>query len=1115
MGGEEVLRIFALLVAQAFAGDGGMRRPERLTSGVSDQLLGQLSPDGKQLYYVSNRNTTVEIYTQDMQSGRARLLFDEGADTTWPRLSPDGKKLLYISYHDDAGGQLCVRDLPDRRRRCLPGTGALQAQWIDKTRMLLVSRPSLEGDLRVSQVKVGWFGLKEQALFDRNLSTPTVSPDGRWLVYVPVARYLPRVGPAIASRAAERLEAVRLDVAGAKPMPLEPDLPGLSGQPAFSADGKWLYFTQFFNDSNQDGEIDANDNGVLFRLPFDGDPGRSAAAIPQQLTDSSWSCQYPSPGALLLATCSRKNTLDVYSLPPDGEVPAEWSAERIGLEVDLSSRAAEELLLDRRLLERQNDVGGRRAVMMTLLGLHLQGGEFAAAEFYAQKIKSMPDKATAGAASALVVLVEHRKALRERERGRIDLEFLEESRRRLDKLSMDKTRAPAAILLRRVVRSEIADSIGDKDLARAELEAAPVEEVTQVPFLEAYYQRADALYRALDDRDGLVKACSRLANHPGLAVDDRLRFARAAVRARVRGLPYAQAVSALPGGDGELGFAMELQKLLLEVRDDNPPRELRAKLVVFYNQQTRLDRKRAVLLDAMQRAVDLDAEKLVEALAKLYVDDTLAGSGEHKRAERLYERAMLGRAYRRLSRGHLDKAQEAFAELAKNSRSLEAHLGYADLRLRRGASPEELEAECSRISDERARRVVGAFLISRRLPSLKGDEHERAALAALALLREARSELRGEMAAEVLHGELHHSRWMANGDVAAAQRANIHYLLALELASRNPRYRARILQQLALLQLQVGNYRIGLSYAEERAKLPTSDDETGLSQLLTHARILFHIDKMEEAGKLADAALAMVERTPLLAHHRALALDRAALYALGANHYDKAAALYEKEAPLVAGHNQLVVALARAAAEQGAKRPEAALAALDRVDAALPRVTLEWPHVAPDEVRRSYLLIAAGLRANAQLMRGDLDAAARALEKREQLALERFLKSDADEHLRAVALVEARLAALARRRHKPGEAARWAQAALGHSDDYVKRTGVKLHPDQLDLLRLLAELSLAGAPPGKVALPARLRDALSALDRERDPEFRAHERWMEIYSTLLNPKTDPPARAAR
>jgi hypothetical protein len=1116
VGGEEVLKptlVLLLLSGQARAAD-GMRRPERLTSGVSDQLLGQLSSDGRQLYFVSNRNTTVEIYQQEVQSGRAHLLFDEGADATWPRLSPDGKRLLYISYRDDASGRLCVRDLPDKRRRCLPSGGsALQAVWIDARRILLVSRGSLEADLRLSEVKVSWFGLKEKPLFDRNLSSPTVSPDGRWLVYVPIARYVPRVGPAIASRAAERLEVLRLDHPDT-PVALEPDLPGLSGQPAFSADGRFLYFTQFFNDSNQDGEIDASDNGVLFRLPFDGGQV-PAGAVPQQLTDASWNCQYPSPSAeLLVATCSRKNSLDVYSLPLDGQVPSVWGASRLELEVDLASRSVEELLLYRRLLERQGDVTGKRGVMMSLLRLHLAASEFAAAEFYGKKIKALPDKATAGSASALLTLVAHRKALRDRERGRINLEFMEESRHRLDSLSVEKTKAPAALLLRRVVRSEIADTMGDKETARRELEAAPADEVTLVPFLDAYYQRADALYRELDDRAALAAVCVRLANHSALADDDRLRYARASARTLVRGRPYAEAQAALQAesaaAGSELEFALRLQSLLLEVRDENPSRELRQKLVAFYKEQPRLDRKRAVLLDAVQRAVDLDAEKLVEALAKLYVDDTPPGSGERLRAERLYERAMMGRVYRRLARGDVARAREALAELAEATNSLEAHLGYVELRLREGRSPSEVTAEYDKKTGpeaETARRLVRAYLISRRLPSLSGEEHERAAEEALEELRAVRAGVRGQVAAEVLHGQLHHERYLVNHDTGAAQRANIHYLLALELAAHHPRYKARILQQLALLQLQVGNYRIALNYAEDRDKLPVSDDEAGLSLELTHARILFHIDRAADAANRAEEALAMVERTPSLQPYLVLTLDRAALYALNDGKFERALELYQREAPLVAGdaHNHLVVGLGRAAAALGAKKPEAALADLDGVDRALadPGLHLEWPHTRPEEVLRSYRLIAAGLRANAWILRGDLAAATRALEARRELSQLRFTQSDSDEHLRALALVEARLAQLQRDRQKLDEASRWVQAALAHADDYVRRTGVKLHADQLDVLRLAAELSLVSPAPPKLKLQSRLREALQQMATEHDPAFRVHERWFEVYTVLL------------
>src|SRR5262245_26223164 len=108
--------------------DDGVRRPEVLTIGPTDQFLGQLSPDGHTLFFVSNRNTVNEIFVQHSVSGNPKLAFDEGADVSWPRVSPDGKQLLYVSYRGNAAGQLCVRALPEGRRRCLEdGSSAVQA----------------------------------------------------------------------------------------------------------------------------------------------------------------------------------------------------------------------------------------------------------------------------------------------------------------------------------------------------------------------------------------------------------------------------------------------------------------------------------------------------------------------------------------------------------------------------------------------------------------------------------------------------------------------------------------------------------------------------------------------------------------------------------------------------------------------------------------------------------------------------------------------------------------------------------------------------------------------------------------------------------------------------
>ena len=1108
--------------ARAQGDDDVVQRPERLTAGVADQLLGQLAPGGQTLYFVSNRNSTNELYRQEQASPGAKLVFDEGADITWPRLSPDGKRILYISFRDDASGQLCVRDLPDKRRRCYKDEGsALQAQWIDDARIVLVSRDSVQGDLRLIAVDVGR-ALSGRTLVERNLLSPAVSPDGRWIVYVPVQRYVERIGPGFAARAADRLEAMRLDRPNDPPQPLPLDLPGLTGQPAFSVDGKRLYFTQFLNDTNDDGAIDASDHGVLFSVPFesarDDAPARIAAAWPLQLTESTWNCQYPSPSAtLLVATCTRAggSGLDIYSLPADGQVPSDWSAERLALEVEFSARRSEQTILYRHLLSKQTTVTGRRQLMMRLLRLHLASDELDATDFYAKKIKAQPDPTTAGMATALRVWIEQRRALRARERGRMAAEFVSGARERMTALELGKTTMPAAVAMKRIVRSEIADSIGDKDAARAELEAAPLRDVTMPSVLETWYERADALYRELDDAPALVAAARTLAEHPALGPDVQLRFARAAVRAMVRGLPYDEADALLahveaPAGS-ELAFAVELGRAVNAIRDAEPPKSVRDALVALYARQKRHDRQRAIMLEAVQRASRLDAEKLVEALAQHYVDDVPRGTQERRRAERLFERVMLSRAYRRLAKGHLDSARDTFRQVADTTGSLEAHIGYVDLRLQQGATLADVRAEY----DKRARNgavseFVDAYLLARELPSLGGKPREKAIDDAIALLRRASIALRAKPEPQVVWGAVLHERYLDDVELASAQKANLHYLLALDLAARNPRYRSHILGELALLQSEVGNYRIALGYLGDRAKLPLPDDAASVEHRLTKARTLMHLDREDDAAKSADEALAVVERTPALAELRPLVLDRDALYNLAAGRFARALALYDALIPSVTGDRNLVVAhLARAGAALGAGQARRAVADLDVVDGKLrddheaPR--LEWPHTTAATTLRGYRMIAAGLRANAHLALGELDAASAALERRRALAVDRLAKSGIDEHLRGLGLVEARLADLARDRHDDAGANRWLGLALDHADALQKRTGVPLHADSLDLLRFAAELRLDRKLTLTLDLPRRLDAAVAKLAAERDPTFRVQQRWLEIYAALLAP----------
>jgi hypothetical protein len=1115
--------------AQGEEADDGLRRPEQITVGTGDQFTGQLAPDERTLYFVSNRETRKEIYAQDVEQGHVHLAFDEGSDVTWPRVSPDGKALLYISFRDQATGELCVRNLPDGGdRRCLVGAAAaLQAEWIDARRIALVDRRSIGSNFRISEVSVA-ARLAQRPLFEQNWTSPAVSPNGRWLVYVPVDRVTEHVGPGFAARAAPALAAVRLD-GKTPPVPLALDLPGMSGQPAFSRDGKFLYWVQFFSDSNHDGVIDASDHGVLFRVPFASDtddaPARAAALMPVQLTDSGSNCQYPSPAATeLVATCSRGTSLTVYSLPLDGEIPSDWSSERLHEEIELSARRSEQLLLYRHALARRTDPTRERLIMMRLVMVHLELEQFAAAEFYAKKIAALRDPATRGIGRPLLVLVEQRMARSALERGRAIDTFSDEAAAELAKLRDDDKDCPAARALSHLVRSEIQDSLGDKTQAKRELEATIIADDTPHGVLEAYYARADALYRELEDRDALVALCRRLAANPKLAPNDQLEYARAAVRALVRGRSAPDATGLLErgqkaeAGDSEFGFALDLARATLAIQDERPPPAVKAALIALYEAQQRMDRKRAIMLDAIERAAEVGADSLIEALSSRYVDDVAKGTGERRRAEQLYRRALIGRAFRRLAKGHRAEARADFEAVFRRTGSFQAASEAIELRLQEGQSSRAIAAELSQgVRDPSSlSNFVEASATARRLPHLSDAAHEQAVTRAQALLRASWAALKNKSPVRALYGALMHQEYLRTGSLAAAEAANSHYLVALERVQDDPRFRAALLDDLGLLQTEVGNYRIALSYFEQRAELPYGEDTGALAVQLANEEALLHVGKEKDSAAMSERALALLERTPALASYRVLALDRAALANLGANQYARALTLYDAELPSlssaenpVARRNRFVVRLARAAAAVGAGRPQTALADLNELEPHLnaPRFVadLASPHTTAEQADAGYRALAAGLRANASAALGELDASAAALVRQRAIFEARLQSSSRDEDLRALTLVDTRLAENARARRDIPAAARWIALALEHADALAARTHAVLDVDQLRVLWFAATLGTLDHAALSFDLRQRLTDAQQKVVAQHGHAFRLYERWFEIFLALGNP----------
>jgi hypothetical protein len=407
-------------------------------------------------------------------------------------------------------------------------------------------------------------------------------------------------------------------------------------------------------------------------------------------------------------------------------------------------------------------------------------------------------------------------------------------------------------------------------------------------------------------------------------------------------------------------------------------------------------------------------------------------------------------------------------------------------------------------------------LISLELPSLEGHAFDVHAAAARTALRKS-ADLQNQRMVPALNGAILHQEYLQKGDPALAMRANVFDLMALDLSGRDPRMLAIVLGQLGVLHASVGNYKIALSYLKRRNELPYVDDAASLATRMAEARSQLHAGHDADAARIAEESLAMTERAPALAEYRVVALDRAALYNLSAGRFDRALALYDMLVPLLgtgdaARRNRFVTRMARAAAAIGAKKPARALDDLAAIEPALRdrsmREVLAFPHANVDDTMATYGAIATGLRANAHGALAQWDAQGRALAENRARFAERYARTNHIELLRALGLVETRLAGNAAERGDAKSAADWVTTALTHADALRASGNDPIQRAQVDTLWLAAELSVFLHAQPKIDLPQRLAATCAEIAAGDNRRLDRAARWLEVYEVLTAPLSE-------
>ncbi|WP_040497138.1 amidohydrolase family protein [Fulvivirga imtechensis] len=168
-------------------------KAERLTEGMAFDSHPKFSPDGKTILFVSDRSGGDNLWTIDLESKETKLI-TKGNNTTFQSgdWAPDGKYVvasqgkrnlkLHI-YHVDGGSGAQIIDKPDNLKTVEPVFSPDGRYiWYSKRENAWSYNASLpQYQLAIYDRKTG-----ESATVTSRYGSafaPTLSPDGRWLVY--------------------------------------------------------------------------------------------------------------------------------------------------------------------------------------------------------------------------------------------------------------------------------------------------------------------------------------------------------------------------------------------------------------------------------------------------------------------------------------------------------------------------------------------------------------------------------------------------------------------------------------------------------------------------------------------------------------------------------------------------------------------------------------------------------------------------------------------------------------------------------------------------------------------------------------------------------------------
>lgn len=844
---------------------------QKLTVGPDDQYNADRSPDGEVLIFTHKADLVASLHVQNLATGDVTPLLPGDADSQEPSVAEDGR-IAFTYFKYNAAGDICYLNsvAPPRETseisarteaeiKCLKrGAGQESRQrsnpfWRSRDEIGYLERDFMG---RVSNIVVENLSQhSRQILASGPLWSPSMRSGGRILTYIELS-----------TEGARRL--VVKDLSNGQTRALSFALPGISGFPQIDNEGKYLYFSHFFNDTNGDQQIDGNDNAVVFRVRIEEALKATGEIFPEQLTSVETSCSFPRPWReRILLTCAFEGSLDIYDSAASGIVPTDWNIAKIENALETSRSYQDHILLLNTLKYRAP--GLKTEVEEKILGDHFQAGDSRAARFYLERRLAVKKE------SSYLVLNEYLRAselMKKQVPGEVSAEF----RRAIMNMDADVLKIRESTALSPIVRGHLMMMIDQPGEAEKYFRLASVSiKNRQRPIsLVLYFSLAEELsQRKSKDRAGfLFDPYLRMMKAPELSEQShvyysveflktlhaenkdrvfRVKWIEKALQAKLSSAVEAVMKSELrsleliaigPADSKDFGIVKRkttayaaLDKILSETRD-------------------RYFVRRATYLRAIVNFNEAAEFQFLSFVVTNWLRYTKGDDTEFAYAREVYSNSTYEQAYNVFSKNGWQLAENYFSEAIVLTDDLEAHVGYIQSRLKRN-----LRAELTEDYQQLTKRgfvgenikFVDAYLSIIDAESKSGSD---AGVLDQAILKlESMTEGRDAPVRHLLLGWCRLEKVLRTTDGLAIdgrlfQAAHRDLMLAYDLGRENPRIRASALMDLAILHQRAQNHGTAVRYFGLRKTYGFLNEKDRASFEYLYAASLAYARRTEKAA---------------------------------------------------------------------------------------------------------------------------------------------------------------------------------------------------------------------------------------------------------------------------